>query len=309
MANETSYATLVSNGGRLSSILSDMWHENLYDPTDLRALMVYRPMVAGPSATMSTPSVSSFGAAAAASSEISGGASNTLLSTGKFDLTVARYLKKLQPTDLFAMTSQGSAINLELLFAQLTKTVGLTMTDLLCALFPSVASNVGTSGVNMSVQDWFSAAFALNLQSNGGRIAAVLHGQQFNDFQDSLRGETGPLQWVDATAEMLMLRGSGYKGSFMGVEVWQSDSVPTANAGADRQGCMFSQGAFGYTFGDVRPIVAQMINPADILVQTPELFIERSRDAANGMTSLLLNIYPGVVEQEDLRAVTITTDA
>ena len=44
---------------------------------------------------------------------------------------------------------------------------------------------------------------------------------------------------------------------------------------------MFSPGCFSYTLGSVaRATAGQMINPADILVATPELFVERNRDAA-----------------------------
>ena len=38
-------------------------------------------------------------------------------------------------------------------------------------------------------------------------------------------------------------------------------------------------------------------------------FVEIDRDAGNALTALFLNFYPAVAEQEDLRAVKITTDA
>ena len=67
-------------------------------------------------------------------------------------------------------------------------------------------------------------------------------------------------------------------------------------------------GAFAYQLGNLRAI-NPMVNPADILIGTEEMFVERVRDGANALTSLLANSYPGTAEQEDLRGVRVTTSA
>lgn len=310
MADEVTLATLLSNGGRVAKILSAQLHMQLHDPqTGLRDLMTFRPLT-GPSGTLNVTSAQMAYTAAAASSETSGGFSNTAFSTGNFDLTPARYALQFKPSNLFAMTAGGAAVDVDLLVQALVMSVDQTLASMLTSLFSSVSGNVGTSGVDLTASNFFDAIYTLNLVNNPRALAAVLHNRQVNDLIESFRGETGAIQYRQDIQAIFGNPGTAYRADILGVRVYQSDKVPTANTGADRQGCMFSDGAFGYTLGDVGEIIRQgMINPADIIMQTPEMFIERSRDAANGLSTLIMNIYPGVVEQEDARAVKITTDA
>lgn len=306
MANENSYATFLSNGGRIAKILSDLLHVKLYDPTSLRALMQFVPRAGQQSTVTNVTTVTRGAVMAAASSEISGGASNTLLTTGNYDLTIARYLLKMQATDLFKMT--GGAMDVSYIIGVLVESLDLTLTDLCCALFANIAGNVGTTTVALSVDDIFDAIYYLNLQNNPGNAAAVLHAKQINHLIESTRGETGVMQFRTDASALLALPGVGWKGRFLEVDFYQSDSVALANANADRRGCMFTGGAFAYQLGSVRDMDPQ-VDPADIIVGTEEMFVERVRDADNGMTSYIVNSYPATAEQEDLRAVRITTSA
>lgn len=309
MANEVTNTSLVSTGGRLSKVLSPYVHTLLYDPVGLRGLMDFRPETADGSATVNVTKLTRGSAAAAASSETSGGASNTALTTTNYDLTVARYLLKLQATDLFALT--GGPIDIDTIMGILEEAVELTYTDLLCALFPNIAGNVGTSGSPLTVDNVFDGLYYLNMQNNGPSAVAVLAPRQINHFRESLRAEGGASQWREDVSQMIGagVGGVGFQGRIFNTSFYQSDSVGLANANADRQGCLFTRGAFAYRFGSVSRILATMINPGDVLMSTPEMFIERVRDGANGMSSPYLNFYPAVAEQEDLRGVKVTTSA
>jgi len=306
MANEVSYASLLSAGGRVARILSSLLHTNLYDPTGLRALMTFIPYSPMGSSTMNVTKVTRGSVMAAASTELSSGFSNTALSTGNYDLVVARYGLKMQPTDLMKIT--GGALDVNYVVGVLTESLDLTLTDLLTALFSNIAGNVGTSSADLTVDDFFDAVYYLNLQNNPGQLSVVLHNQQINDLIESIRGEAGPMQFRTDAQGLLQAPGVGFRGQFAGVAVYQSDSCALVNSSADRQGCMFSEGASAYTLAPVAAL-DPMINPADILVATPEMFVERVRDGANGMTSLIANAYPGTAEAEDLRACRVTTDA
>ena len=310
MANEQSYAAALSTGGRVARLLSAKIHENLYDPAGLRFLMEMVPFAGAQSATTQTTKVARGLVAAAATTEVSSGFTNSLIATTNFDIVVARYGALVQPTDLFKMTSDGTGFDLEYLVGILMECLELNLTDLLTSLFANIAGNVGTSGSDMTVDDFFDAIYYLNLQNNGAMLSSVLHAQQINDLIESVRGETGPLQFRQDAQGLLAPTGVGFKGQLIGVPIYQSDSVPLANANADRRGCMFAPGAFAY---QVAPVAAmtdgQMINPADVIFKSTEFWIERSRDALNGMSSLYVNFYPGVAEQEDLRGCRITTDA
>lgn len=309
MASEVTEASLESAGGRVSQILSALVLEQLYDPTDLRSLLRFVPPEFSGSDTLRVTLDAVPGAYTAATNETTGGQSNSAYTTSKFDLAIARYVKQYQMTDLFGVTSPGAPIDAQRVVGKLIDGVTLTMTDLIVALFANIASSVGTSGVNLSVDNIYSAMFQLNSQSVPGPFACVLHPVQINDFITSLRAEPGAMQFQAATADMLALKGPGYKGSWNGVDFWQSDSVATANASADRDGCMFGYGAFAYTMAPTAPLVGAFVAPQNVLIDAGVILVERNRDATNGMTTAIGNFYPAVVEEEDLRACRIVTDA
>lgn len=307
MANEITEAAFTSNGGLVSEVLSDMLVELVYDKSALADVVERIPWDVVGSKTKAIPQAPVGDAMAAASSETSSGFSNTAFTTSEVTLSIARQGLVYQPTDLWQLA--GPNPNLDFVAGRLAGALVLRLTDQIAGLFASVSSSVGTTTVDMSVDDFYDAIFALNLANNAGPLTAVLHGQQVNDLLTSIRSEAGPGEHrADAQDALGALPGWGFKFRFLNVDVYQSDSVATANAGADRDGCMFSQGAFGYTVADPR-MVDPLLNPGDVFLMTPELWIERARDQINGMTQLISNAYTGVVELDDSRAVRIITDA
>ena len=307
------YAAYVGSG-RITAVLNEALHENLYDAVGLRSAMTFYPYNAGASTTMNITTGTRGYAMAAATSETDGSnITATDPTTGQFQLTIARYGLMMNPTDLFHITGKGSPLDLDYTISLLTESLDLTLTDLLVGLFSSVAGNVGTTGVNMSTDDLYDAIFYLTLNNNtASQLMGVLHGQQCNDLMSSIRGETGPMQFRTDAQRAVGLegvrRGDGFRFSFAGVDIHQCNSVATANSGEDRQGSIFAPGAFAYTLGNVSDM-DPMVNPDDIVVGTSEMFVERNRDATHGDTEFIVNSYPGVAEAEDLRAVKVTTDA
>jgi len=312
MANEVKFGTdgvdgLVTSGGRVAEVLSALVRQQLYDATDLRSVMTLIPWSAVGSDKMEVTLDAIPGAFSAAASEISGGAAvaNSAYSTSKFSLQVARYARAYQVTDLFGIT--GGPIDIDRVVNKLVEGAGLTMTDLLCNLFPSLASQVGTTTVDLDVDTIYDALFQLNNSNASGPYTAVLHAEQMNDFRQSLRSETGAIQFREATAETLQARGPGYQGDFLGIRFYQSDSVTKVNANADWAGAMFVDGCFAYTMAPVRSLQGYI--PQDnILVDAGEVLVELDRDADNAMSKCIANMYPAVVEVEDLRGVEIISD-
>jgi hypothetical protein len=306
------YADYV-NKGRIAAVLSEALHINLYDSSSLRGAMTFHPYTAGGSTTMNVTTSTRGYAMAPASSETSGGFTVVDPTASQFQLTIARYGLFMRPTDLFRITQTGSPFDIDYAVGMLSESLNLTLTDLLCTLFPNVSGNVGSTTVNADTDDVYDGIYTLMLANAGAAdIMAVLHGQQINDIMGSIRAEGGAAQYRQDTQAAVAASGiranDGYRFSFAGVDFHQCDSVPTANTGADRQGAMFVPGAFGYTLGNVSQMDPN-VDPADIILGTSEMFIERSRDAQNAQSDLIANSYPGVVEQEDARAVKFTTDA
>ena len=299
-----SQAGLTANGGLVAAVLSDLVLEQLYDPTDLSALMTFVPFGSEGSGSMDVTQDAIPGAFAARSSETTGGISDSTYGTDKFTLSPVGYSRKYSMTDLVPVS--GGPIQIDRVAANLTAGVALTLTDLLCALFPSVASTATPgSGVALDVSTMYDAQFALNSQSVGGPFAAVLSPKQINNFQASLRAEAGAVQFVPATAELLALRGPGFKGTWNGVQLFQSDSVTAS--GGNALGCMFGSGAFAYTLANAQ-LAAGMVPPGLLYMANNAMVIEMSRDQSNFVTSLIASIFPAVVEAEDLRACQIISD-
>ena len=314
MANESTNALFVTNGGRTAEILAGTIAEALHDPTDLRAAMLRVPWQAAGSATMELLVDAAPGASAADTNEISSGIANSAYTTAGVGLTIAGYSRQHQISDLFGVTAGAGQIDARVIAGKLARSVGLTVTDMLATLFASLSTSVGTTTVNLTTSDLYSAMYAL-INANvplGPTSPAflVLHPQQYTDFMSSLRGETGSDHLQADTAAALRFSGPGYKGLWKNLSVWTSDSCPTANAAEDRVGAMFGYGTFAYTLGDVRPLVGMHIAPDDVIVATEELVVERRRSAeANPLSTLSVHFFPGVVEVQDLGGVKIVSDA
>ena len=297
MANEVKYSSILGTGGRVSSVLSALVQEKLHDPTDLRAAMTLVPWSSMGSDTMDVTIDAAPGAYATAA-EAAATANSTYV-TSKFQLQAVKKTRVYAMTDLFGITS-GGPLDMERIVKNLVDGVGLTMTDLLCALFPSVTNNAGAAGGVLTVAHLYDAAFTLNLQNQpNGNFTAVLHPKQMNDFRTSLRAEASALQYVPATAEMLATKGPGFQGTWNGIDIFQSDSVGLVNAAADRNGCMYSSAAFAYTMAPAR---SALIPQSSILVDAGELVVELDRDSVKGISSAVASIFTGVAEAQDLAA-------
>ena len=269
-----SQAGLTSDGGLVAAVLSDLVLEQLYDPTDLSALMTFVPFGSEGSGSMDVTQDAVPGAFAARTDETTGGISDSTYGTEKFTLSPVGYSRKYSMTDLVPIS--GGPIQIDRVAANLTAGVALTLTDLLCALFPAVASTATPgSGDALDVSTMYDAQFALNSQSVGGPFAAVLSPKQINNFQASLRAEAGAVQFVPATADLL--------------------------------GCMFGAGAFAYTLANAQ-LAAGLVPPGLLYMANSAMVIEMSRDQSNFVTSLIASIFPAVVEAEDLRACQIISD-
>ena len=303
MANEITFSALSSTGGRISSVLSALVTEALYDPTALRAAMLSVHWESMGSDTLDVTIDAVAGAFTAASSETSWGGSNAAYTTSKFSLQVAPYRRVYQVSDLFDIS--GGPIDTSRVVSNLVNGVALTMTDLATALFPSISTSKGSSGAALTVDVVYEAAAALNLANNGGPLYCVLHPKAMNDFIAALSAEGGAMQYQPSTAELLGSNPKpGFKGTWNNIEFWQSDSVGKINTNADYSCAMFSKGAFAYTMAPVSAIQST-VPSQNILLDAGQVLVESERDARNGLSSLVAHMYPAVVEADDARACEI----
>jgi len=309
------FTGLSSAGGRVSSVLSALLFEKIHDPTDLRAVMTEVPWSQIGSDTMSIALDGAPGAFDAASSETSSESAIKAYGSGKFDLQIARYLRKYQMSDLFGVT--GGPIDAASVVQTLVDGVGLTMTDLLCNLFGSLSTS--NTSTDMDVDAFYSGMFNLNLANAASTSEApytlVVAPKQMNQLRSSLRSEGGDgvkpgsfLNFREETGQITKASAPGYQGNFQGVDIWQSDSIATVDAGAHFAAAMFAKDAFAYTMAPVRALSGAHVPESNILIDAGELLVELSRDSDAGLTTAVASMFCAVSEAQDALGVLIKSD-
>ena len=269
------------------------------------ALVDFSPMAARGSLTLAIP-LAGWDALVMTAPGEGTGVSNTALDSDQITLTIARQAIQLQVSDELLVSSLGGAMGVERLAGSAVSAYINRHNDLTVGLFAGVTASAGTSGANLTLDDIVDATQTLMRANNVDGIYCMLHGQQMGDLQNSLRGEGGALMFSAPTAEMIAAKGKGYAGSFLNVDFWVNNRVLTANSGADRAGCMWSRGAFGYAEA-THPLssLRGSVNPQ---VVSPVL-VEFERAATSGLNTVIASAFLGVAMIEDARAVKIVTDA
>lgn len=259
----------------------------------------------GASNVIKVPLVGLMGHDVATSTTTDGAAvANTALTDGSATVTVARYSKSYEASDLARMT-QGGIID-PVLFAQDAMMSGaLSLTSLIANLVDNFATVVGTTTVDATAGNFLDAISQLEINLVQGPYMAVLHPVQWGDIRKDLALSVGgAIQFAPATAEFITTRGIGFQGSLAGVDVFTSSFVPTANAGADRAGGMFGRGAIVWADGTI-PLQGL---PTQVVIGSKVLF-EMDRTAKSGLTAYVSHVYLGASEGIDLAGVSIITDA
>lgn len=307
MADEILFSNL-SGSARLAAVLAKEIELTLADRASLHkhpSIKFMGSVVGTGSNVIQTPIVGLDGYDTMSSPADGSAVSNTALTETNANITVARRALQYSISDLAALTD-SVGLNVQRLAQSMVGSAQMTFQSLLCDVVDNFTSTVGTSGVDMSVDDFYSAQFTLTLASVPGPYICILHPRQLADFQSSLRAEAGPSQFVSATQDMLNIKGQGFAGMFNGVDIFVSSKVVTANSGADRAGAMFGYGAVGYAEGSPFAVTGAggIVAPAG----TP-IVVEFERDASSALTKIVGNYYCGVARLQDSMGVAIITDA
>lgn len=295
--------TLETMGGAVAEVLAAEVLEQLYDPTDIRATVTRLPWTSMGSDTMSVTQDAVPGGFTAPGQNTTLAA--TAYTTTHFDLTVAAYRRAYAIDDLIPVA--GGAIDIDRMVRNLMQGVALTLTDQICATFGTFTNVAGTALVPLSVDDIYDGMFELTEALNSGQAALVLHPIQYNDFISSLRSETGAAQFMPATGELLGQRGPGFKGSWMNLDIYVSDSVGTNGAGS-YQGGLYTPGAIAYSLANVQSMGVH-VPAANVLMNAGELLVELDRTAADGISAAYATMFLGVSIAENARGVEILSTA
>ena len=230
---------------------------------------------------------------------------NTALIDASPNITIARQALQRQISDLAVLTD-SVGLTVERLAQDMVGAAAMRFQQMIAGITDDFTTTVSTTTVDLTVAKFLDGVFALTQASVPGPYMAMLFPTQVTDLQGSLRSETGPIaQWVSSTQEMIAAKGPGFAGSFVGVDIFASSLVPTANAGADSAGGMWGYGAVGYAEGTPRALVGA--GGFQIPAGSPFL-VEFERDSAAALTKVVGNYYVGVGIIQDGMGVTIISD-
>lgn len=230
---------------------------------------------------------------------------NTALTLTSTTITIARQSLARSVSDLAELTDSNGAVNIEALVQDMVGAAAMRFQEMLCNVADDFTSTVGTTTVDMTVDNWFTAQFTLTQASASQQRMGLLFPTQLTDLQNSSRSETGTFEYRQDTQSFLEAKGQGFAGTFVGTPIVASSLVPTANSGADSAGALFAYGAIGYADGTPAPVrgAGEVVFPAG-----QRIFVEISRDARGALTDLVGNYYVGVSIMQDGKGVSIITD-
>jgi hypothetical protein len=103
---------------------------------------------------------------------------------------------------------------------------------------------------------------------------------------------------------MLKIKGQGYAGTLMGIDIFKSSYV--TEAAGNKIGAMMSRGAVAYAIGTPRPLAGA---GAEIRPAGTPVVVAFQRDESKGLTEIVGHLYAGASLTEDDRIVKIVTDA
>jgi hypothetical protein len=205
--------------------------------------------------------------------------------------TVSEVGLLLELTDL---ASSSSVFDFETYGSEAGNAVAEKLTTDITGLLGSFSTTGGTPGGNLSEQEWRDGITSLRATKVNEQLFAILHPQQEND----LAGSIGSTLTAAATTggsprgvtQDLTASAQGMLGDFYGVVTVVNPTVPTANAGADRAGGMFSQKALAY-------VEKWAIRP------------ETERNISKRSTEIAVTAAYAVLETDDDRGISFITDA
>lgn len=228
------------------------------------------------------------------------------LADASVDVAVKRLALNYTISDMAAMTglSGQNEVDPFRLAQAMATSYEATFADMTAATFSSF-SNAIAGGTTLAVDDFINSYQQLQRASSDrgvdGPFVAVLHPKQFNELQDSINALTGgALVFQPALgADILGAKGKGYKGQFLGVDIYCSSFI--TDDGVNFKSAMWGPGALGYANG--APAIA-----GNATMSMGEVVVEMERDATKAITQVIGHAYLGLSILENDRGVRIESN-
>ena len=306
MANEVTAASMVSDGA-LAAFLVPLYIARAAQSGDIRLALTRHEFVPGGNAkAMRIGLYDDNYIMDAASSETSGGASNTDPNWGYVELAPARRVKVFQASALASGVTDADLWQKSII-DPIINAAGRTITDMACAAAATATAEVGDGTGAMSEDLVAEAVRILDGTGQKAPFHCVMHPKAFGEFQDSLRAAGGSAAFSAATEEMQVARGETYRGMWRGIGFWVSDKVDTSDAGAVRQNFLFGQGGLHYCEAPVEAFTAAAAMANVKVFNLGPVAVLMTYDTANALPTWTGEYYPAVSLGVDAAVVRIQT--
>jgi len=295
MANETTLSSLAYNVP--TEYIERIILEYLYPNIVVAQLVQNEPLPTGEGTIWQQTKFPEVTAAAASEADEVTAATRT--TTLEANVTVGRVGVNTEITDIAQLAARGQSANLAKWGEQAGIAIRQKIDGDLCALFSGLnaSAEVGSTGTDMTVANFLSAVYTLENNNAPYPYRCVLHPIQKFDLYSSIvnTSNAGALHFnlPELVRDGRLPSGTpatGYWGTFLGVPIYTTTEVDTANSDADRAGAMFHESAMA-------------------LVNLRGIAVEYDRDASKGTTEVVADVYYGVGENDEVRGVPIITDA
>lgn len=171
----------------------------------------------------------------------------------------------------------------------------ISLDDDICTLFTSLATVVGLATTDLALSHMVDAQASIRKNGKRGQLVYILDDQQAQDYQNAQAAATSTT--INGFMTPSFGVESGYLGTFMMQQVWQTGLCDTSNTGASVNGACFVR-------GDTNPTMSCFGG-----VITRDVRTELERNASARLTEFVMTAKWGVGEIADLAGVRIKSDA
>jgi hypothetical protein len=301
------YASLLSDGHRLSQVMAAQWQYLLNDPFRLPAhpAFVYGGRVNMRESNVVRVRRLGLGGRDRMQPRADGAAASvTDIARGYADVTVSPFALARKATDLAKLTDGLGEFDAALLAEDFFASYEGALVDLVANLLDTFGTPIGTSGSNLTLATFLAGKQVMEVANNRGPLLFIGHTQAVTDLQNDIAtASQGAIQWQAQSGEFVSRAGGAYKGSFLETEIYQTSRAPSMNAGADVASAFLGAGAIAWADG-----ISPLDFPSDQVYVGPVL-MERNRDSLGAETTYVGHANMGVVELDDAAGLTIQSDA
>jgi len=163
---------------------------------------------------------------------------NTALTDGSTDVTIAPYGKVYALDDMANWMTEGR-LSTQLFAQDAAMSVNQKMISLIANIGDGFAADEGSGDLTWDVMRAAKAALAVAKADDTNGLMAILHPYQWADLEaDTMGLGVAPAVYLASAINAPL---GGYKGRFMGIDIFVSSHVPLDTG--NYKGCLISKGA------------------------------------------------------------------